>query len=278
MGDTEGQTQEVLNFVRNLRRFFLYLISSPLSPKLNTSVSIGRHLVPSVPSFTHRKAFPVLSGSQAAGAERGPQKAKRDSPTNAAPNAAEQEGKPKIKTYVLLMHIQEETHLKENSLAKQPPPDTSSLPLWARTLLARVQSGIAVEDARNMNGSMVSGWTIDQLALRDPVYARAWSLALLGTHVMGEGEARQLAGEYAGAMVADAVHDSRDTTLKAGPRLGNRRLVLEVAGSIQSRNAPGAAIQINVFESGSLSQHISEARAASKERARGSQQSSGEDS
>lgn len=169
--------------------------------------------------------------------------------------------------------------MPENELAKQSPTDTSSLPLWQRRYLGALQGGLTRTEAlsrANITAATISEWTTQGKNKYSSAFARAEALVASGIAIMGVDATRDEAIAVGPSMISDAVHDSRDPNLKAGPRLGNRRLVLEVGGSIQSRNAPGAAIQINVFESGSLSQHLTELRAASKNRARGSQQSSGE--
>ena len=144
--------------------------------------------------------------------------------------------------------------------------DIASLPLWQRRIVGLVQSGVKTIDAAAQCN--VSPSSVERFTKESPAFAQALTDAEAGVALMGVEASRNLAIAHASAMIEDAVKDSRDPSVKDGARLGNRRFVGEAASLIQSRNAPGAAIQINVFESGSLSQHLTELRAASKERTR----------
>lgn len=112
------------------------------------------------------------------------------------------------------------------------PDSLAALPLWQRTLIARIQSGLPLEEARQMPGSNVSEYIIRRDYDADPQFARAFDLALAGRSPMSITEVRELARDYSAGMLTDAVAESRDKLNKPAARLGNRRLVLEAAGAI----------------------------------------------
>ena len=116
----------------------------------------------------------------------------------------------------------------------------TSLPLWQRLLIARVASGIPLDEAQFMAGSKVSTATITKYRALSPGFSYALDQAILGVAAIGVDEARDIARGLASPIIADSFAASRDAATKERDRVANRRLVLETAGAV------GPQIQVNV--------------------------------
>ncbi len=135
---------------------------------------------------------------------------------------------------------------------RTPPAPTdpvAALPLWQRILLARVQGGMPIEDARLLEGSKVSPAIIKAAREQYPAFKAALEQLAIGKALSID--AREVARAFGTAMVMDAVDASRDTVNERGAdRLGNRRLVLEagqyVGGASRESGAGMGAVTIEV--------------------------------
>ena len=135
------------------------------------------------------------------------------------------------------------------STSLSPVPDSkpilASLPLWQRRYLVALQASGDPEKARMV--ANVSADTIARFATSSIAFARAHDLIIAGVALADVGDAKALASVEAPSLVMDAIAESRDPANRAGDRLGNRRLVLEVADALPRAQGTQVAVQINVI-------------------------------
>lgn len=132
------------------------------------------------------------------------------------------------------------------SVAQRDAIDMASWPLWTKVLIGRIEAGTPIDEAIFMDGCKVSWPIIKRTREQVPGFADALDRAIVGQRVLGVEDARDIARAYGTSIIADAYAESRDRELAPRDRLGNRRLVLEVAGAMPSRNAgaPGPVLNI----------------------------------
>ena len=153
--------------------------------------------------------------------------------------------------------------------ARNPVP-TSPFPLWVQILLARVTAGLPLDQARLLDGSMVSPAIIERARQTLPGFAQALDLARTGVAVLGEGESRGIARALSSNVLVDAYQESRNRDPETGEplpgvpvvnrkgevvgyrdavppmaRVANRRLVAE-AGSLIGGPTVVVPVQVNV--------------------------------
>ena len=136
------------------------------------------------------------------------------------------------------------------STSLSPVPDSksilASLPLWQRRYLVALQATDCNSDkARKV--ANVSPQSIERYLAESPQFAHAHALVVAGVAVADVGDAKALASVEAPSLVMDAIAESRDPANRAGDRLGNRRLVLEVADALPRAQGTQVAVQINVI-------------------------------
>ena len=120
----------------------------------------------------------------------------------------------------------------------------ASLSQWQRKYLVALQSGSPTpHKIANCSQESVSDWLS-----RDDDFARAHDAVVAG-EVLFPGAGRALALAAEGGLLLDAVHESRDEAVAPRDRATNRRLALEVAGSVGAGahvGQPAALIQLGV--------------------------------
>ena len=165
----------------------------------------------------------------------------------------------------------------EETPGEQDTGGVASLPFWQQRYLIALRGGATEDAARKI--ATVSPASISKHLRESPQFARAHAGVVAGVAVMGVSEARSLAEASTPDLVNDALLLSRNRDPETGEvmqepvfgkdgeivghrdmvkprdRLQAQRLVHEVAGTIQSRNAPTVAVQVNVFQDGSQSVH-----------------------
>lgn len=119
--------------------------------------------------------------------------------------------------------------------------EARTLPLWQRRLVALIQSGV---DSRDAAEALHVSWaSVDRYTRDGGSFAVALAAAEAGVAIVGVETIRGLAVAHAGGMVVDAVVESRDRGNAPRDRLGNRRLVLEVAGAMPQRGLVTVNVQ-----------------------------------
>lgn len=103
----------------------------------------------------------------------------------------------------------------------------ANLTQWQRHYLVALQSGSPKpHKIANCSEDSVTDWL-----RRSASFARAHD-AIVAGQVLFPGAAREMAKAMDGGLFLDAVHESRDETVAPRDRATNRRLALEVAGSV----------------------------------------------
>lgn len=121
--------------------------------------------------------------------------------------------------------------------------EARTLPLWQRRYLVTLQSTASLHETRLL--CKISDTTVEKVYRSSDVFARAYDEVIAGRALFGVEAGRELAEADAGSMIVDAVVESRDRDNAPRDRLGNRRLVLEVAGAMPQRGIVVAPV-INV--------------------------------
>ena len=121
----------------------------------------------------------------------------------------------------------------------------AALPLWQRRYLVALQATDCDSDkARKVANA--SPQSIERYLADSPQFAHAHNLIVAGVSLADVSDAKALASVESPSLIMDAIAESRDTAIKPSDRLGNRRLVLEVADALPRAQGTTLQVQVNI--------------------------------